>query len=427
MPGSVITQAGNYSLLIDTGYDVGSFTLDSDIKGLLDGDYPLGPTTDFADVTDSTTQISIRRGRRDIGDQFAAGTMTFTINDVDGIFNPFDENGPYYNTPEALPGLAPLRAVELIRYDIANNPEYLYRGKIVNYDYNFSLDGLDTVTVYCSDNFYLLSQTFMDELNVGVETSGQRITTVLDLPEVNYPTGAARDIDTGTVDLGHDAAYTVPGGTNVLAYLLQVNQTAEFGRFFVSREGVLTFTPRVGTTLSGPVIDFMDDGTGVPYTNLGITFEADSVTNRAYVENLGTATATADDLASQAAFFVQTYSITNSLLDDTELAAAATYLLDGTPEARYNSIETVFGALTNAQRDTVAIIDISDTISIERTFVTGATTTTLAQELSVEGVEHVITLDGHRVALFTSPTTIVYELILDNATYGTIDTTNVLG
>jgi len=427
MPGSVITQAGNYSLLIDTGYDVGSFTLDSDIKGLLDGVYPLGPTTDFADVTDSTTQISVRRGRRDIGDQFAAGTMTFTINDVDGIFNPFDENGPYYNTPEALPGLAPLRAVELIRYDIANNPEYLYRGKIVNYDYNFSLDGIDTVTVYCSDNFYLLSQTFMDELNVGVETSGERIETVLDLPEVNYPTGAARNINVGTVDLGHAAAYTVPGGTNVLAYLLQINQTAEFGRFFVSRDGVLTFTPRVGTTLSGPAIDFMDDGTGVPYTNLGITFEADSVTNRAYVENLGTATATADDLASQAAFFVQTYSITNSLLDDTELAAAATYLLDGTPEARYNSIETVFGALTNAQRDNVAIIDVADTISIQRTFVTGATTTTLAQELSVEGVEHEITLDGHRVSLFTSPTTIVFELILDNATYGTIDTTNVLG
>jgi hypothetical protein len=427
MPGSAIAQAGNYSLLVDTGYDVGSFQLDNDVKGLLDGVYPLGPTTDFANVTDSTTQISIRRGRRDVGDQFAAGTMTFTINDVDGIFNPFDENGPYYNTPEALPGLAPLRAVELIRYDSSNNPEYLYRGKIVNYNYNFSLDGLDTVTVYCSDNFYLLSQTFMDELNVDVETSGQRIETVLDLPEVDYPTGAARSINAGTVDLGHDAAYTVPAGTNVLAYLLQVNQTAEFGRFFVSRNGVLTFTPRVGTTLSGPVIDFMDDGTGVPYTDLGITFEADSVTNRALVQNLGEVVATADDLASQAAFFVQTYSITNSLLDDTELAAAATYLLDGTPEARYNSVETVFGALTNAQRDNVAIIDIADTISIERTFITGATTTTLAQELSVEGVEHTITLDGHRVALFTSPTTIVYELILDNATYGTIDTTNVLG
>jgi hypothetical protein len=427
MPGTAIAQAGNYSLLIDTGYDVNSFTLDSATKGLLDGTFPLGPGSDFADITASATQINIRRGRRDQGDQFAAGTMTFTINDVDGIFNPFDENGPYYNTPDALPGLAPLRAVELIRYDENDTPHYLYRGKVVNYDYNFSLDGIDTVTVYCADNFYLLSQTFMNELNVAVETSGERIETVLDLPEVAYPSGPARNIDPGTVDLGHDSAYTVPGGTNVLGYLLQINQTAEFGRLYVSRAGVLTFTPRVGTTLSAPVIDFMDDGTGVPYDGLGITFEADAVTNRVYIENLGTVNATADDLTSQATYFVQTNSITNSLLDDTELAAAATYLLNGTPEARYNSVETVFGALTDAQRDTVAVVDISDTVSIERTFITGNTTTTLAQELAVEGVEHEITLNGHRVLLFTSPTTIVYELILDNAQFGIIDALNVLG
>jgi len=428
MPGTAIAQAGNYSLLIDTGYDVNSFTLDDAVKGLLNGTYPLGPGSDFADVTDSATQISIRRGRRDIGDQFAAGTMTFTINDVDGVFNPFDENGPYWSTPEALPGLAPLRAVELIRYDDNDTPHYLYRGKVVNYDYNFALDGIDTVTVYCADNFYLLSQTFMNELNVAVETSGERIETVLDLPEVDYQTGAARSIDVGTVDLGHDAAYTVPGGTNVLGYLLQINQTAEFGRLFVSRAGVLTFTPRVGTTLSAPVIDFMDDGTGVPYDGLGITFEADSVTNRVYLEALDGKIGTADDLTSQATYFVQTYSITNSLLHvQGQIDAAATYLLNGTPEARYNSVETVFGALTNAQRDTVAVVDISDTISIQRTFITGNTTTTLAQELAVEGVEHEITLNGHRVLLFTSPTTIVYELILDNAQFGIIDALNVLG
>ena len=428
MPGSAIVQAGNYSLLIDTGYDVGSFQLDSNVKGLLDGVYPLGPTTDFADVTESVTQISVRRGRQDIGDQFSAGTMTFTINDVDGIFNPFDDTSPFYNSPEALPGLSPLRAVELIRFSTTDVPEYLYRGKIVNYDYNFALDGIDSVTVYCSDNFYLLSQTYMDELNVTVETSGERIETVLDLPEVDYPTGAARNIDPGTVDLGHAAAYTVPAGTNVLSYLSQINQTAEFGRLFMSRAGVLTFTPRVGNTLSGSVADFHDDGTGVPYTNLGITFEADSVTNRVYIEALDGKTSTADDFASQAAFFVQTFSITNSLLHvQGQIDTAATYLLDPYPEARYNSVETIFGALTDAQRDTVAVIDINDTISIEKNFVTGSTVTTLAQELSVEGIEHEITLTGHRVRLFTSPTTIVFELILDDATYGTLDAENVLG
>jgi hypothetical protein len=428
MPGSTITQAGNYSLFIDTGFNVNAFVLDDYLKGVLDNTtFVLDGTDDYANVTNSTTQVSIRRGRRDQGDQFVAGTMTFTIFDTDGIFNPFDDTGPYYNTPDALPGLAPLRQVYFVRYDANNNPEYLFRGRVVNYDYNFDLFGLDTVTVYCSDDFYLLGQTYMDELNVTVQTSGQRITTVLDLPEVDYPTGAARNINVGTVDLGHDSAYTVPAGTNALNYLTQINQTAEFGRLFMSRDGVLTFTPRVSQTLSGSVADFHDDGTAIPYDNLGITFEADAVTNRVYIENLGGSSATANDLTSQAAFFVQTNSITNSLLDDSELADASTYLLNGTPEPRYNSVETVLGALTTAQRDTVAIVDINDTITIEKTFTTGQTTTVLAQELGVEGVEHEITLDGHRVRLFTTPTVIVYELILDNAQFGIIDALNVLG
>lgn len=428
MSGSTITQAGNYSLFIDTGFNVNAFVLDDYLKGVLDNTmFVLDGTDDYANVTESTTQVNIRRGRRDQGDQFVAGTMNFTIFDVDGIFNPFDDTGPYYNTPEALPGLAPLRQVYFVRYDASNNPEYLFRGRVVNYDYNFNLGGLDTVTVYCSDDFYLLGQTYMDELNVTPQLSGARITTVLNLPEIDYPTGAARNINAGTVDLGHDAAYTVPAGTNALNYLSQINQTAEFGRLFMSRDGVLTFTPRVSQTLSGSVADFHDDGTAIPYDALGITFEADAVTNRVYIENLGGSSATANDLASQAAFFVQTNSITNSLLDNAELSDASTYLLNAIPEPRYNSVETVLGALTTAQRDTVAIVDINDTITIEKTFITGQTTTVLAQELGVEGVEHEITLDGHRVRLFTTPTVIVYELILNDLIYGVLDASNVLG
>ena len=85
-------------------------------------------------------------------------------------------------------------------------------------------------------------------------------------------------------------------------------------------------------------------------------------------------------------------------------------------------------SLSAAQRDAVAIVDIGNTITIEKSFATGVTTTSLAQELSVEGVEHAIDFaTGHRVTLFTAPTTIVFELILGDSTYGTISTTNVLG
>jgi hypothetical protein len=356
--------------------------------------------------------------------------MSFTIQDTTGIFSPFDENSPYYDTPLAKPGLAPLREVELVRYDASNDEEFLFRGKIVNYDYNFALDGLDTVTVYCADNFYLLAQTTIDEFNPDPETSGERIETILDLPEVDYPSGpTARNIDPGTVNLGHDAAYTIPAGTNVLGYLSQINQTAEFGRLFMSRSGVLTFQQRISATISGSVADFHDDGTGIPYDELGITFEADAVTNRAYVQGLDGTEATADDLTSQATYFIQTNSITNSLLHDaTEIQDAADYLLDGEPEARYNSVGTTFASLTTAQRDAVAIIDIGDTVTIEKTFNSGVGTTELAQELAVEGIEHNLDFrTGHRVRLFTSPTQIVYQLVLGDLVYGTIGTTNVLG
>jgi hypothetical protein len=430
MAGFPVVNAGNYDLQIDAGFVFDGFTLDSATKGLLDNtEFVLDGTTQFASVIESTQSVSVKRGRRDIGDTFSAGTMAFEILDVSGIFNPFDENSPFYDVNQNVPGLAPMREVKLIRYDNANNPELLFRGFIVNYDYNFALGGLDTVTVYCADQFYLLSQTYLDEFNPSAELSGARLETVLSLPEVDFPTGASRDISTGTVELGHNASYNVNAGTNVLSYVSQVNDTAEFGRVFMSRDGVFTFQNRVGITLSNPVADFHDDGTAIPYNGLGISFEADAVVNRSVVTGLNGNTATADDATSIATYFIQTSSITNSLLhEQTAIDTAASYLLNGDPEARFTSVETAFMALTTAQRDTVAVIEIGDTIAIQKTFPSGTGTTQLAQELSVEGIEHYLDLSsGHRVLISTAPTTIVFELILDDATYGTIDTTNVLG
>jgi hypothetical protein len=394
----------------------------------VNSNYVLDGTTEFVSVLDSITTVTVKRGRRDIGDTFSAGTMTFTIQDVDGVFNPFDENSPYYNTPDSQPGLAPMREVKLIRYSSTDVPELLYSGYIVNYDYNFALGGLDTVTVYCADQFYLLAQTYLDEFNPSAETSGARIETVLDLPEVDFP-ALARDISTGTVNLGHDASYTVSAGTNVLQYIAQINDTAEFGRLFMSRDGVLTFQDRIGYTFTSSIADFHDDGTEYKYNGVGISFEADAVVNRVVVTGLDGKTATATDAGSIATYFIQTNSITNSLLHiQGEIDTAASYLLNPEPEARYTSVETKFLMLTTAQKDTLATLEIGDTITIEKTFPSGAGTSQLAQELAIEGIEHYLDFaSGHRVLYSTSPTTIVFELILNNATYGTLDSLNVLG
>ena len=429
MPGTAVVDSGNYDLQIATGFQVDAFILDDSLRGVLNNtEYVLDGTTEFANVMDSTVSVNVRRGRRDVGDQFSAGTMTFTIQDVTGVFNPFDQNSPYWDTPQAKPGLAPLREVRLIRYSSTDVPESIFSGFVINYDYNFALGGLDSVTVYCADQFYLLAQTYLNELNVTAETSGERIETVLDLPEVDFPI-ASRDIATGTVNLGHDSAYTVPAGTNALQYLTQINDTSEFGRLFMSRAGVLTFQSRVGNTLSAPVANFHDDGTGYKFDGVGISFEADSVINRSVLTALDGKTATATDSGSIATYFIQTSSITNSLLHvQGEIDTAASYLLNPEPEARYTSVATKYLMLTTAQKDTLATVDIGDTISVEKTFPSGTGTTQLAQELSVEGIEHRLDFStGHSVLYSTAPTTIVYELILDDALYGTLDSENVLG
>jgi hypothetical protein len=425
---ATIVQSGSYDLKIATGFLVDAFTLDDSVKGVLNNtEYVLDGTTEFASVIDGATGISVFRGRRDIGDQFTAGTMSFDLNDTftGGIFNPFDTQSPYYDTAQAVPGLAPMRKVVLSR-----EGEELFNGYIVDYSYNFNLGGLDTVSVACADDFYLLSQTYLNEFNVTEQLASARLVALLALPEVNaFQLPGQQNIETSTITLGGAAAYTVPNGTSVAAYTAKINESVQ-GRIFISRDGVFTFQDRIGNTLSASSADFHDDGTAIPYDNVGISFEANQVINRASVTHAGaTSPEIAEDLTSQATYFIQTTAINDALVhNDTAALDLANYLLVGQPEARYTNVSTLFASLTDAQRDTVAVLEIGNTITIEKSFTSGVTITSLAQELAIEGIQHEIDLStGHRITLFTSPTTLVFELILNDAVYGTIDTENVLG
>ena len=423
---ATVVQSGDYTLEIDTGAPVQGFRLDDAVRGILDGTtYVLDGLTDFADVSDGVKGIRIKRGRRDISDQFSAGTMTFVLDDTaaGGVFNPFASNSPYYDPSNNKPGLAPMRLVRLYR-----ESELLFVGRIVDYDYNFDLNGEDTVSVTCADDFYLLAQTVTEDNSLSKEYSGARIGTVLDLTEVNYPTGAARDIATGTVEIGGGGDYNLELGQNVLDYLRLVNE-AERGRLFIDREGVLVFENRIGNTLSAPAASFHDDGTNYPYRNVDISFGADKVVNLVYVSTLNNKSGFAEDALSQSDYFIQSLAVTGSLLDTNAAAQdLADYLINAEPEPTFTAVEVAFSQLSDAQRDVVATIDIGDTITIEKSFINGASTTQLAQELAVEGVEHYIdTAGGHVARFYTSPTTIVYELILDDAVYGVLDALNALG
>jgi hypothetical protein len=430
MAGVAVIGSGNYDLEIDTGYDWNAFTLDDDLKGELNNtEYVLDGTSQFATVMDGTISLTAKRGRANTGDQFAYGTMNFTLNDTyaDGVFNPFDTTSPYFDPNNNQPGLAPLREVRFSRYSSTNVKELLWVGYIVNYDYTFTLGGLDTVTVNCADFSYQLGQTFLAEWNVTEQLSSARFNALLDLPEVAY-TGS-RSIETGVATLGGAAAYTVANGTSVAGYANKINE-AEQGRIFVDREGTITFQKRIGQTFGNPVAEFHDDGTQIGYSAIDIAFQADTVVNRASIQHAGASSPeVAEDLVSQAAYLVQTRSITDSLVhNDAAALTLAEYLISPDPEARFNFLGTEFPGTAALDQDLLALLDVGDLINIQKSITTSAGPTQFAQDLTIEGLEHRLTLSaGHAVTYFTSPTTIVYELILDDLVYGTLDEDNVLG
>jgi hypothetical protein len=422
-----VIDSGNYKLEIDTGWDSSSFRLDDSVKGVLDNTtYLLGPGSDFADVTTGVLDLRIFRGRRDIGDQFTAGTMSFTLNDqiAYGAFNPFNTDASTYDPANNQPGIAPMRRVRFYRYDSTNTAESLFQGYIVSYDYNFSLDGNDTVSVGCIDLQYTLSQTVLDEWNPSEQLSSARVVEMLARSEVDAFQGVGeQSIETGVATLGGASAYTVPQGTNVNGYLTNI-MDAEQGRAFVNRSGVFTFQKRLGPTLAGATVSFADNGGQVPYDQVTINFGADKVINRASVTHLGsTSTQTAEDLASQAEYLIQATSYNDSLVHNNAAALElAEYLIKPQPTPVLTSVSAPFQMLSNAERDAVATVEIGDTISIEKTIQTGVSSTSvIAQESFVEGVEHVITYASpHRVTFYTTPTT-VYELfVLDSSTLDTI-------
>jgi hypothetical protein len=201
----------------------------------------------------------------------------------------------------------------------------------------------------------------------------------------------------------------------------------------MSRDGILTFQSRLYGATSVTHSDFSDDGdpTHLPYDRLGISFGADQVVNLATVSTLQDPTTpqSAQDAASQAKYFIQAQSILNSLLhNNTAALTLANYLLVGEPSASFSDVSTLFAMLTDAQRDELATIDIGETVAITKSIEDSATTTSEVSQISwIEGVEHNISLtQGHRMTIYTVPTN-YFQLILDDLTYGTLDSVNVLG
>jgi hypothetical protein len=414
MPSNIVT-GGTLTVELDVGFGDG-FTLDDTQQGVLDNaTFVLDGVDQFAEIT--VQSVDFFRGKRSILDSLAPGRCTIVAQDTTRAFDPYNESSVYWDEFDDTPGLSPLRQIRVIR-----NSTTIFTGRVVSFEYDYvGPRQIPLVTIIAADDLFILANTPLAAFTPTEESSSARLSAILDRPEVGY--GALRDIGTGTTTLG---AYPISEGTIALDYLRRID-SAERGRIFLRpSDGDLVFEPRIGNTLSAPVVEFADDGSGVPYREVYVEFSVDTVLNRVTVQRTGGTAQTATDSASIALYFTQAETITDSLLSsDAQALTLADYLLSGEPDPRFSGVETFFGALTTAQKNAVAAAEIGDTIEVTRTFTTG-TPLTVVEELAVEGIQHRIDLRGETVTFYTSPTDIVFALVLDSATLGKLDSSNVL-
>ena len=414
------------TVLMELGFPVNIFTLDSAEDGVLDEDI-FGGTLVGDDVSQFCQEISISRGRSDQLQNFNAGTCTVRLLNRDRRFDPINESSPYWDVSTGKSGVTPRRKVTIFSDGVE-----LFTGRITDIDVSYEPNNPNAtsensyVTITAADDFVLLANTFTENaITPSQQLSGARVTSILDLPEVNYP--ATRDIDTGAATLGGGATFAIDANSNVLTYLQSV-ATSEQGYFFVAADGDLTFTDRIAASFTAPSAYFSDAGTDIPYTSLSVMYGQEFLYNKVVCTVEGGTDQVANDVASQTEYGISTLNLSGLLLvDDAAALTLAADLLDRykEPEYRFDRIQTIYNPLASGDQVTLTGVDLADVVRITRTYPTG-TPASVTKDYSIENIRHVISPSSHTVEYGLAVADLVYAFILDDSLYGVMDSTNAL-
>lgn len=417
---STLASGETIELLMELGFPVNEFTLDSPTLGVLDEDY-LDGTLIGDDVSPYMQGVTTTRGRQDDFSFFSAGRLRATLRNDDRRFDPTNTSSPYWNPTTGRSGVTPRRKVTLICQGVT-----IFTGRITDIDieYDNNPGGTSTVIVEAADDFAILSTSFISVNTIpSSELSSDRVNTILDLPEVDYPL-AQRDIDTGVTTLG---TQQINANRNVLSYLQQVAES-EWGLLFMTASGDVGFRARQTAVFSNPEAYFNDDGTGLPYQVLEILYGSEFLYNRVQVTRESGTVQTAEDLVSQAEYGILTYSLTDQLFAaDSQSLELAEYLRDtySFPTFWFDQIATPANQLQAADRVTLYNLDMGSQIQLTRHFPNG-TPTTVSETYSIERLAHTITSQNHLVSIGLYKPEIVFPFELDDVVYGVLDADNAL-
>jgi hypothetical protein len=416
---TVLASGEQITVLAEVGFITNEFTLDDAEAGVLDNtQYVLDGNLEGVDITEYCQEVSISRGRQDQFAQFNAGQCSITLLNNDRRFDPINTDSPYYDVAAGRSGVVPRRKVT-----ITSGVNHLFTGKITDIDvvYNFQLS---EVVITAADDFVLLANTVVEaDVTPSVELSGARVDFLLDLPEIDYPL-TTRNISAGLATLG---AFQIDANTNALTYLQSI-ATSEQGACFVAANGDLTFTDRLDASFATVAAQFSDAGVDIPYTALQVIYGQEFLFNRIQATIQGGTVQVANNATSQTEFGITTLALPDLLLQsDSEALTLANYLvaLYANPQYRFDDLGLVTSAMSAPNRDAVNALELQDVVEVTRTYATGSPAS-VTELYAVERLTHLITAGEHRVTVGLFNTEILFQLVLDDAVFGTLDGTNAL-
>jgi len=346
------------ALSVQLGLDPSSFgnsyfVLDDPLRGVLDNlSYTLGGTW-FTDISSYVKQVTISRGKSRELDRFQTGSATISLKNQDRTFDPTQAASPLY------PNIVPRKQMNIYAGGSA-----VFSGLVDDWNLAYDVGGQSDAVAICVDGFAVLSKQALSLATATSQASGARISAVLSKSEVAWPS-STRAIDTGQQTLQADV---IAQNTNVLEYL-QLVESTEAGSFFISSAGNATFKDRNTASVVGSVA-FADDGTGIPFVGVEVTYGTELLYNRVNVTRVGGATQTASSTDSIALYGINTLDQSGLLTDtDANALALANYLVGqyAQPELRFDTITIELSSLGTADQASVLALDLTNVVTVKFT------------------------------------------------------------
>ena len=336
----------------------------------------------IVDVSTSTLNISTRRGRNLLQDNYESGQATIRVVDPNGDWNPQNTSSPYYGL------LQPLRKIQASA--IYGGVTYgLFGGYITEYRYTYPR-GQETgyVDFICYDAFRLMYNSNVTTVTGGTagQTTAQRVQSILTM--IAWP-AAFTSIGTGATTVQAD-----PGTTRTVLEAIQTCEFTEQGAFYIDENGVATFKGRqfVYDAQSASPTVFNQTGTGINYA--GITFALDdkTIVNKATVTRIGGTAQTYSDATSIAQYFTRSITATDMLMqtDANALSLATAYVTSRKDTSiRIETITLDLMTPSYSAGITAALsLDFFNTVDITNEQPGGST---IQKKLQVQGIAHNIT------------------------------------